>query len=225
MEEIVSTLLVDLAYKLIIDDAYHKKLIPGQKIMVRELSERYNISVTPIKQALNRLVSEGIVETIPRRGMILRSLSVKDIQDTVQVRLLIEQYSVPFSIACAQNNPAFLEQLEENLSILEKTISEAFDTDYYVHMVNVDFDFHKMLVASTGNEKLYEIYDSLGTHCMITYLYGKKEISRAKASLEEHRRIFNALKSGSPSELSAAVSDHIDQVRKEYELNVSEYLY
>ena len=225
MDEIVSTLLVDRACIAIKDDIFEKKLIPGQKIILRELAERYNISPTPIKQALNRLVSEGIVESIPRRGMIVCTLSEKDIEDTTETRRMIELYSVPYAIQYASKRPDFIEQLDENLSLLEEHIAKAYSTGYFVDLHKIDFEFHKLLVSSINNQKINEMYANLGTHCCITYLYGKKEINRTYQSLEEHRAILDALKKESAEELSEAVSLHIDSVRREYTQNVSEYNY
>ena len=225
MEEIVSTLLVDRACVAIKDDIFEKKLIPGQKIILRELAERYNISVTPIKQALNRLISEGLVESIPRRGMIVCTLSERDIADTAETRRMIELYSVPYAIEYASKNQDFIEQLNENLCLLEELISKAYSTGYFVDLHKADFEFHKLLVSTIKNEKIDEIYANLGTHCCITYLYGKKEINRTYQSLEEHREILKALESGSEKNLMTAVSRHIDSVRLEYEKNVSEYNY
>lgn len=225
MDEIVSTLLVDRACVSIKDDIYEKKLIPGQKIILRELAERYNISATPIKQALNRLVSEGIVESIPRRGMIVCTLSEKDIENTAETRRMIELYSVPYAIEYASKTPDFIEQLSENLGLFEDLIPKAYNTGYFVDLHKTDFEFHKLLVSTIKNQKIDEIYANLGTHCCITYLYGKKELNRTLQSLEEHQAILDALCKGSEGDLSAAVSLHIDSVRREYAQNVSEYNY
>ncbi|MCX8011744.1 MAG: GntR family transcriptional regulator, partial [Desulfobacterota bacterium] len=61
--------LVEIAYKALKKDITERVLAPGQKIIIREINERYGISETPIKQALNRLIAEGLVESIPRRGV------------------------------------------------------------------------------------------------------------------------------------------------------------
>lgn len=224
LSEIISTLLVDLACDEIKDDILNKRLVPGQKIIVRELSERYNISVTPIKQALNRLVSEGIVEGIPRRGMIVRQLSVKDIVDYVETRRMIEMYSIPYVLEYSKSDSSFLEQLEGNLNIHSESIMPAYDTKNFVRLHQIDFDFHTMIVATIQNDRILDIYRNLGTHCTITYLYGKKVLERTRSSLEEHKGIYEAIKNGDAAELAAAITRHIDNVRTEYTQNISELI-
>lgn len=224
MSEIISTLLVDLACDEIKDDILNKRLVPGQKIIVRELSERYNISVTPIKQALNRLVSEGIVESIPRRGMIVRQLSVKDITDSLETRRMIEMYSIPFVLKYSAQDSAFLEQLEENITLHAESIMPAYETKNFVKLHKIDFDFHTMLVSTMQNDRIMDIYRNLGTHCIITYLYGKKVLNRTLCSLEEHKAICEAIKAGDQDALSKAITTHIDNVRKEYTSDVSDMI-
>jgi DNA-binding GntR family transcriptional regulator len=60
--------LVEVAYEALKKDITEHVFIPGQKIILREMNERYGISETPIKQALNRLIAEGIVKAHPGRG-------------------------------------------------------------------------------------------------------------------------------------------------------------
>ena len=222
--KIISTLLVDLACDEIKDDILNKHLIPGQKIIVRELSERYSISVTPIKQALNRLVSEGIVESIPRRGMIVRQLTVKDIIDSVETRRMIEMYSIPYVLEYSKSDCCFLEQLEENLKIHADSIPPAYETKNFVKLHQIDFDFHTMLVATMQNDRILDIYRNLGTHCTITYLYGKKVLERTLSSLDEHKAIFEAIKASDFEGLASAIMTHIDNVREEYTHNISEII-
>ena len=76
---IQATLIVDQLYSDIKDRIIRGQLKPDEKLGVRALSEYYGVSDTPIKQALNRLVTERFVDALPRRGMRVRCIAKKDI--------------------------------------------------------------------------------------------------------------------------------------------------
>ena len=80
-----SQTLVEVAYKALKKDIIERVFIPGQKIILREIHERYGISETPIKQALNRLIAEGIVESIPRKGVRVKKIKWEDIEELMDI--------------------------------------------------------------------------------------------------------------------------------------------
>ena len=216
MSEIISALLVDQIYQKIKEDIFHKRLIPGGKINPRKISEQYNISVTPIKQALNRLVSEGLVECIPHRGMIVKRISRKDLLDSLEARKMIELYSVPSILKAAETDPGFLRKLRKNLKDHEDSIAEAREIDNYLNQNNRDFEFHRILVESTHNGCIYDLFESIGTHMTLFYLYGNKRNERFEESLKEHKDIFDSIERGDESALINAITAHIEKVQEDY---------
>lgn len=224
MSEIINTLLVDQIYHKIKEDILHKHLIPGGKINPRKISEQYNISVTPIKQALNRLVSEGLVECIPHRGMIVKRISKKELLDSLEARKMIELYSVHSILNEAKTNSLFLQKLEKNLKDYEHFIIEAMEIDNYFNQNNCDFEFHRILVESTHNSCIYNLFESIGTHMTLFYLYGNKKNERFEESLKEHKNIFNSIKRGDETSLIIAITTHIEKVQKDYCTSLGEEL-
>lgn len=220
MIEFVNTLLVDQAYEAIKEDVLHKRLMPGEKINVREISERYNISGTTIKQALNRLMSEGMVDSIPHRGMIVRALSQKDLFESLEARRMIETYSVPFAIRLAKRDDSFLNKLMDNLSRHSESILEADRSDNYLKQNTVDFEFHQMFVLSIDNACITNMYNNIGTHMTLFYLYGHNSTARFKECLKEHQAIYDALKSGDENLLTESINNHINLVHQDYSANI-----
>lgn len=220
MSDINTSLLVDQAYQAIKEDVLHKRLIPGKKINVSMVSKRYSISPTPIKLALNRLVSEGVVESIPHRGMVIRPISKKDLMDIIEVRQLLELFCVPSILQKAKEDPSFLEEIENNLHKHEEAIRIADEQSFYFDQNSIDATFHLMLLGTANNDRLLSMYNSLGSHLTMFYLYGVKRKARFEASLQEHHRIFEAIQSGDASRLSAAISLHLQNTQADYLLNI-----
>lgn len=221
MTELLNTLLVDQIYQKIKEEVLYKHLEPGKKINPRTISEDYNISVTPVKQALNRLVTEGLVESIPHRGMIVKPLSSKDLQDSLEARNMIELYCVPFILQTAKNDPKFIQELIDNLNEFEIAISEADKTGNYLKQNSLDFQFHALLVSSTRNERICKLYESVGVHMTMFYLYGSRHRERFEECLGEHQEIFQSIQSDDSEVLTKAINSHIANVFKDYNRSLS----
>ncbi|SDT17747.1 DNA-binding transcriptional regulator, GntR family [Jiangella sp. DSM 45060] len=99
------------AYLALKADIVEGRLRPGQLIIEGELAERYALSKTPVRHALNRLEVEGMVEILPRRGSIVRFFSVRDVQHVYLLRRLLEPEAA--ALAAKRATPADVERLVE----------------------------------------------------------------------------------------------------------------
>lgn len=99
------------AYSALKADIVSGYLRPGQLIIEAELAERYGTSKTPIRHALSRLELEGMVEILPRRGSIVRHVSVRDVQHVYLLRRLLEPEAA--ALATARATEADIERLVE----------------------------------------------------------------------------------------------------------------
>ncbi|TDE08486.1 GntR family transcriptional regulator [Jiangella asiatica] len=99
------------AYLALKADIVEGRLRPGQLIVEGELAERYALSKTPVRHALNRLEVEGMVEILPRRGSIVRFFSVRDVQHVYLLRRLLEPEAS--ALAAKRATPEDVERLRE----------------------------------------------------------------------------------------------------------------
>lgn len=86
------------AYEQIKEDVLHGRLAPGTRLAVSLLSDSYNIGASPIREALHRLVGEGLVVAIGQRGFRVPPISVKDLRDVTRNRAMIETEALRQSI-------------------------------------------------------------------------------------------------------------------------------
>lgn len=201
--------LVDVAYKALKKDITERTLIPGEKIILRELHERYGISETPIKQALNRLITEGLIENIPRKGVKVRSIKWEDIEELLDIRMMIETYYIKQIIETFKNNPHIKDDFMKNITDHKRIIEYGTDVNDYFQNYSLDQEFHKMFVKCSGKKRIVQIYNNLGTHAYAYYIYGKQSKEETIAGVEEHEAIFNALVAQNEADLRRYVEIHI----------------
>lgn len=206
--------LVDVAYKLVKKEITERILVPGQKLVIRELQERYGISETPIKQALNRLISEGVVESIPRKGVKVRKMRWSEIEELMDIRLMIETYFLDQVILTFKQRTDIQQKLARNIAEHKRVIENVVDVNDYFENYSLDQEFHQMFVQCSGNKRLLEIYSNLGTHAYAYYVYGRQPREGMIEGVREHEAIYQALLAGDAAELRAQIERHIVNAKK-----------
>ncbi|WP_187105769.1 GntR family transcriptional regulator [Fusobacterium nucleatum] len=160
---------------------------PNQILNERKLAEEFQISRTPVREALKILEGEGWVKIIPWKGAIVNKITQKEIDEIFQIRLIIE----PAIIELLQNKidykkRAYLDKLYENQK-KAKTKKE---------FILADREFHMTFAEWTENLQLIEMVKGLNDKI---YMVGHKAINskdskREEETLEEHYKIIQALK-------------------------------
>lgn len=204
-----SLTLVDVAYEALKKDIAEKTLQPGQKLIIRELHERYGISDTPIKQALNRLIIEGLVENVPRKGMKVKELLWEEIEELMDIRLMIETYYAKTIIQNLKKHSDLKKRLMNNLKEHRHIAQHVGSYSDFLKNYQLDQEFHRMLVTCTENNKIIQLYKNLGTHVYGNYIYGQQSKEEIIPGVQEHEIIFNALADEDEVKLRNALEAHI----------------
>lgn len=188
---------------LIEDRIFSGKISPGGKINEKALSEELKISRGPIREALNALRQEGLVDIIPNRGAFVASLSIKEALDCYDVRGGLAYTAgkiLPFRISLEQ-----IQQLRQMQTQMEKLIKNGDISGYYA----VNELFHALLFDATGNQSLITTNSAIERKLS---LYLRKEMSNPgmlKCSNQEHLDIINLIAEGRPKETAESFEKHI----------------
>jgi DNA-binding GntR family transcriptional regulator len=157
-------------------------------------------SRTPVREALLRLESEGLLRRVPHRGAHVPALSEKDIDSMMEARRVIEEWAV--RKVTGTSYPTL--RLEELLARQEEIISDA------VQFIQCDIDFHKDIVTAAGNTVLEEVYGSLRDKQLRMGVRAVRDSQgRSDHVLAEHRAILEAIQSGDPAQAAQATGEHL----------------
>jgi DNA-binding GntR family transcriptional regulator len=206
--------LLEVAYKFLKSDITENRLVQGQKIILRELVERYGISETPIKQALNRLVSEGLVESIPRRGMRVRLIEWDELADLFEIRYMFETFFIRNILDHIKAAPQVLDQFLDIIQKHEEILKNIDKLEEYNQYYILDEEFHQLYIECIDNRKIAQIYANLGAHRYMYYVYGKQSMEQMEKGMKEHRLIYEALQSDDANEVQKAVVLHIKNAKE-----------
>ncbi|MBD3309047.1 FCD domain-containing protein [candidate division KSB3 bacterium] len=160
------------------------ELQQGERILLDEMSSRLNLSITPIREALNKLAQEDLIVITPRTSYEVISLSADDINDILELRLLLETFA--------------LQTAEENLfrfpvQSFRELFRQTFTVENYRDFIEADVKFHRTLIASSKNKKLRKLYSYIHNLIRILLVPAAQVESRIDVSLKEHLAILDAI--------------------------------
>ena len=153
---VVGRLTASQKVELFIKEAiFHGSLKPRERIIEVELAEQIGCSRAPVREAVLRLAREGLIVTIPRRGVFVRDFSVESIEEIFQMRAKLESLCVVYMRKRA--SPKETEALSDALETL-RTASLANDAETFLE---ADMNLHRTIWKLSGSKELYRTLNSM----------------------------------------------------------------
>jgi DNA-binding GntR family transcriptional regulator len=200
-----ATRISDQVYQYLRNEIVEGRLTPGQRISPDEFAERLNISKMPIKEAIERLVGEGLLEVQSRRGTFVARLDPVELAETFEVRCALEVLAG--KLAVRHITKADIERLRQLIAAMEQSNAK---TDVRLHLEQ-NAEFHELIVKRSGNRKLFETWRRLRTPIHVAGIHSRTDdwIDRVAREQREHRAIVRALEQRDPAAVEQAITNHI----------------
>jgi DNA-binding GntR family transcriptional regulator len=196
----------DLLWKRIIE----QKILPGEKLSDVQLSKDLGTSRTPVREALYRLVQEGIVQNQALRGFYLTTFSSQDVKEIYDLRMALEVLAV--RLALPNLTQPDLDKAQVDLDEA-KQLLDANDERGQQRLLDIDREFHQLLVRSSKNGRLASNLESLHAQIKVFQLYGSHLKEIVNSSFEQHQAIVAALVSRDEKAAIKAMERHIQEVK------------
>lgn len=155
----------ETVYNILREKIISKELAQGERLDLNEISKLLKVSKTPLKEALSRLEMEGLIYILPRSGTFVSNPSVDDIAESFDVRRILERYAVELIATNASD-----EDLSKLASIVTEMGKLAEQTPIelaYPRYLELDHEFHRQLVARSGNKRLREPHERENIHAQM----------------------------------------------------------
>lgn len=195
-------------YKIIKDDIRNGVYIPGQQINEVELSNRLNISRSPIRESLRQLVSDGLAVEYPNRGVFVKKFSNEEIENIYDFRVLIESYAIE---QCSKNlTDSIIDQLNAFKTNLIKLYRQN-DLDNYI---DEDEMLHQTIVDLCNNSIIIDAYDRVSSMNKQFRVYSLISRQRFDESIDEHTAIIDNILKGNIAEAIAINKVHLIRAKE-----------
>lgn len=204
---------VESVYQTLREMAVDFRLKPGERINEVALAKALGASRTPLREALNRLVSESFLTFEPGRGFFCRKLMIKDVYELYQVRLALERFAIAEATQMASDDDlAFL------LKFLERTGSESGQSNE--QLLAFDEYFHEAIAGLTQNDELVRMLKNLNAR--IRFFRWVDMEARRPRTQSEHREILQAMLDRDGDKAAALLTQHIERRRDQIATAVKE---
>ena len=182
---------------------------PRQHLVEAKIAKEIGTSRTPIREALHSLELEGLIESIPRVGYVVKAIDEDEVEEICEIRVAIEGVGAGWAMEKAPHR--LIKDLRKNISMSEEKAAQGDPKAF----VELDAQFHEIIARLSGSKRLQELGQTLRRHMLryrVQSIYLTENVSRA---IQGHKGILKAIEKGHSAEVNRAIKVHLEQSKKD----------
>jgi DNA-binding GntR family transcriptional regulator len=183
------------------------RLAPGHRLKEEKLARELGMSRTPVREALLLLQSEGLVESIPRRGATVRSYAADDLDDMYQLRAVLEGYAA--RRAATRISRDDIARLEESCARFDRLRAE----DGLRDLVKENLLFHNVILDAAGSDRLVPLVRKVIELPLVYRSFYWYSPEQKLISQHYHRQLTRALVAGDAKRAEMIMTEHVLEAR------------
>jgi DNA-binding GntR family transcriptional regulator len=176
----------------------------GTQLAEVALAEQLGVSRGPVREAMQRLIQEGLLVAERYRGVFVVTLEPEDVADIYVARAAVERAAA--AEVARRGDVDAIEALE---ALVDKMAGAAARRTSWRRLVELDLSFHETLVAASGSRRLVRMYDTLVAETRLCFVALEADYPDWNEIVAEHQRLLAALRLGDEDKVVAAVDDHL----------------
>lgn len=180
-------------------------IAPGTWLRERELAEQLDVSRIPVREALPQLESEGFVDILPRRGAIVRQLTLREVEELFDIRERLEVLAAESAARRALHEPPTV------IELAHAKASSAVAAQDRDQITMASLRFHEAVIEFSGNNLLQSIMKSINGR--VEWVFRLTSFERPHTQQDEHETLLDAIRHGDDRLASAVAYVHIARGR------------
>ncbi|MFI4933338.1 MAG: GntR family transcriptional regulator [Caulobacterales bacterium] len=190
-------------------------LPPGAPLRKEEIAAELGVSRAPVSEAIARLAEEGLAEVFPQHGSFVAPIRAADVRESLFIRTALETEAMRRLAPIA--DAALMARLDDNLEAQAAALADGDLPQFY----DLDESLHGLLFAAVESPRASRLLDAARAPLDRVRRLALPEPGRPEATLAEHRRLVDAVRSGDPELAGAAMRVHLTTVGRAVELELS----
>lgn len=196
--------LRDVVFNTLREAILKGELLPGERLMEIQLAKKLGVSRTPIREAIRMLEQEGLAVTVPRKGAEVAGMTLKDMEDVLEVREALDELAA--QTACMKMSE---EQLER-LKIARQEFVESMETHDVKKIAQADVKFHDVIYEATDNAKLVTLLSNIRQQMYRYRVEYLKDVQTYPGLIKEHEEIVQAIEERNRQKVIEAMHNHVE---------------
>jgi len=180
----VAQFIADTLEKMIFEGI----LLPGSRLIQTEIAEKFGVSRLPVRDAIKILEAKELVVSLPRKGMIVRRITIQEVKDLYELRLVLEGYAI--SVSLNQLKEDDIDQAEEIIAKQERINQR----ECFLELMDVDEQFHRILWSKCENKEIKRSLFMLWNRIKLLRSFARGIPDWRDLSVDAHRKIISELK-------------------------------
>lgn len=205
MAETISNTVVDYTIDALREAIRSGAFVPGQRLIVADITRMFSVSAGPVREAIRRLTGEGLIEIKPHRGASVRQVTGQELRDIHQLRAAIEGMAARLAAGSFPDDAVARDEWEE---IKEEMDRAAGAEDRSAFIAN-NQRFHDLILRLSGNPMMREYAQQLIMPMYQFRLPHRMTMDSLHRSYACHQRIIAAIEAGDGDKADAAMREHI----------------
>lgn len=182
---------------------------PNKRLIETKIAKEIGTSRTPVREALHSLELEGLIESIPRVGYVVKSLSSEEVEEISEIRLVIEELAARWAIKMAYKK--LVSELNKNIAISEERILRG-DVRAFI---DLDGRFHEIIATLSGSSRLLELAQTLRRHMLRYRVQSIYSVDNVKRGIKRHKGILRAIQKRDLKEIDKAIRLHMEHSKRD----------
>src|SRR4030067_773123 len=196
-------------YNFLREQLLSGEIQPHQHLIEAKIAQEIGTSRTPVREALHSLELEGLIESIPRVGYVVKPISEQEVEEICEMRMAIEGVAARWAIEKAYKK--LVEELEKNISIAEEKVSKGNVRAF----VDMDARFHEIISKFSGSKRLLELAQTLRRHMLRYRIQSIYSIDNVLRAIDGHKGILRAIEKRNLEEVNQAIRHHMEQSKSD----------
>lgn len=202
--------LGEQVYRAIREQIISGRLHPGEKLSDLRLSDALHVSRTPVREALYRLVQEGVVQVNRRRGFAVTTMTTQDVRELYEIRLGLELLAV--RLGGPHLDAAALATMRHSHDRMASLLRAGAD-GAFAAFHTADRDLHHALFVAARNRRLLSLREGLQAQLDVLQVYGLRLEPLFLLSIDHHAAVIEALRARDWSAAECAMAWHVTEMQ------------
>lgn len=196
----------DVLYQAIREAIISGEIKAGEILKEAELSKEYGVSKTPVREALVLLGHEGFVESMPRTGYVVTTVTVQDVLETFHLRSILEAEAAGLAAGriTEEEIAALLKNNNEEVALSKR----AYEHGFYERAYELNMEFHQIIARASGNHRLAHLIKRL-----VEDMQRMLAFDPCFVNPQQHVDIIEALKHRDRAKAQQAMKRHVEETR------------
>jgi len=185
-----------------------KELKSGERVTEIGLAEILNVSRVPVREAMQRLLTFGVLQTGEGPGMRISNYGERRVRDLMEIRKAVERIMFDRVLSLTDSKEELIENLQE---IVHHMAMVATDVDT-VELSSIDLEFHRTIAYYSNNSIAKKVWEGLAPHLMIVFCGNLSILSKRSGEVQDHQNLIKFIENGDHRNIDVVLNEHFSTV-------------